>query len=196
MRHPHFAFLGFSGCGDTGHEERRFRGHGPFTGGEGERGGWRGHRGPGRLFASGDLRFLLLELIAQKPRHGYELIKGIEEELGGAYAPSPGIVYPMLTFFEESGWATVTTEGTRKLYSITEEGKAALEENRAAVNAIRERMAAFSGEGRPGMRDPRIMRAMQNVRMALGLRSGKLTEEQRSRIVDVLDRAAREIESV
>ena len=195
MRHFQEHSKAFSGC-HQGSEERHFRGHGPFSGsfGEGERPYWRGRGGPGRLFASGDLRFLLLELIAEKPRHGYELIKAIEEKLGGAYSPSPGIIYPMLTLLEETGLATVIEEGTRKLYSITDEGRKSLEENHAAVEAILERMAAVGGAARPTERDPQIMRAIQNLRMALGLRAGALTPEQRSRIVEIIDAAAREIE--
>lgn len=195
MRYPFEFAKGFSGCSKH-REERHFRGHGPFTGSfeEGDRPFWRGRGGPGRLFASGDLRFLLLELIAEKPRHGYELIKAIEEKLGGAYSPSPGIIYPMLTLLEETGLATVTTEGTRKLYSITEEGRQSLQENRDAVDAILGRMAAVGGAARPAQRDPQIQRAIQNFRMALGLRAGNLTPEQRNRIVEVIDNAAREIE--
>lgn len=195
MRNLYEHFKGSHGCG-KGHEERHFRGHGPFAGpfSEGERPFWRGRGGPGRLFASGDLRFLLLALIAEKPSHGYELIKAIEEKLGGAYSPSPGIIYPMLTLLEETGLATVTNEGTRKLYSITEEGKQSLEENRAAVDAIFGRMSAVGGAARPAERDPQIMRAIQNFRMALGLRAGALTPEQRNRIIEIIDNAAREIE--
>ncbi|HEY3991083.1 MAG TPA: PadR family transcriptional regulator [Acidobacteriaceae bacterium] len=185
------------GC-DRGREERHFRGRGPFAGpfgpfGEGERHSWRG-RGPGRIFASADLRFLLLDLIAEKPRHGYELIKAIEEKLGGAYSPSPGIIYPMLTLLEETGLATVTAEGTRKLYSITEEGKKELAENRSIVDEILARMAAVGSAARPTERDPQIMRAIQNFRMVLTMRAGNLTPEQRSRIVEIIDNAAREIE--
>ena len=184
------------GC-DRGREERHFRGRGPFAGpfggpfGE----GWRG-RGAGRLFASNDLRFLLLALIDEKPRHGYELIKAIEEKLGGAYSPSPGIIYPMLTLFEESGLATVTTEGTRKLYTITEEGKKELAENRDVVDAILNRMAGIGSAARPTDREPQIMRAIQNFRMVLGMSAGNLSPEQRSRIVESIDNAAREIEKV
>ena len=200
MRHPleqlkeHFKES--HGCHGRDREERHFRGHGPFAGpfNEGERPFWRGRGGPGRLFASGDLRFLLLQLIAEKPSHGYELIKAIEEKLGGAYSPSPGIIYPMLTLLEETGLATVTTEGTRKLYSITEEGRQSLEENRSAVDAILNRMSAVGGAARPVERDPQIMRAMQNFHMALRLRAGNLNPEQRNRIIEVIDTAAREIE--
>jgi DNA-binding PadR family transcriptional regulator len=183
------------GC-DRAREERHFRGRGPFAGqfGDAERPFWRGRGGPGRLFASGDLRFLILALIAEKPRHGYELIKAIEEKLGGLYSPSPGVIYPMLTLLEETGLATVTSEGTRKLYSITEEGKKELEENRSAVDEILERMSAVGSAARPNERDPQIMRAIHNFRMALSMRAGNLTAEQRSRIVEIIDNAAREIE--
>ena len=176
-------------------EERHFRGRGPFAGpfGDPERPFWRG-RGIGRLFNSGDLRYLLLDLIAEQPRHGYELIKAIEEKFGGAYSPSPGIIYPMLTLFEETGLATVTSEGTRKLYTITEEGKKELAENRAAVDAILHRIAGIGSAERPAGRDPQIMRAIQNFRMALGMRGGNLTPEQRNKIVEIIDNAARDIE--
>jgi len=201
MKHPFEQlkehFRESHGC-DRAREERHFRGRGPFAGhfgqfGEGERPFWRG-RGPGRIFGSNDLRFLLLDLIAEKPRHGYELIKAIEEKFGGAYSPSPGIIYPMLTLFEETGLATVANEGTRKLYSITEEGKKELEENRGAVDEMLHRMAAVGSAARPTERDPQIMRAIQNFRMALSMRAGNLTPEQRSRIIEVIDNAAREIE--
>jgi DNA-binding PadR family transcriptional regulator len=199
MRHPieqikeHFRES--HGC-DRAREERHFRGRGPFAGqfGDAERPFWRGRGGPGRLFASGDLRFLILALIAEKPRHGYELIKAIEEKLGGLYSPSPGVIYPMLTLLEETGLATVTSEGTRKLYFITEEGKKELEENRSAVDEILERMSAVGSAAGPNERDPQIMRAIHNFRMALSMRAGNLTAEQRSRIVEIIDNAAREIE--
>jgi DNA-binding PadR family transcriptional regulator len=184
------------GC-DRGREERHFRGRGPFAGpfGDAERPFWRG-RGFGRLFGSNDLRYLLLDLIAEKPRHGYEIIKEIEEKFGGAYSPSPGIIYPMLTLFEETGLATVTAEGTRKLYTITEEGKKELEANRETVDAILHRIAGIGSSSRPAAGDPQVMRAIHNFRMALSIRAGNLTPEQRNRIVEIIDNAAREIERV
>src|ERR1700757_1823367 len=98
--------------------------HGEF--GEGQRRGFRGRWGGGmRMFGAGDLRYVILQLISEKPSHGYEIIKSIEEKLGGAYAPSPGVIYPMLTMLEEMGHATVVTDGPRKLYTITEEGSKA-----------------------------------------------------------------------
>src|SRR5712672_2573181 len=106
----------------------RFGGH--------HRGGGRGMRG-GRIFDHGDLRYVLLQLIAEKPCHGYELIKAIEDKLGGMYSPSPGVIYPTLTLLEELGYLrSETAGGTKKLYSVTEEGTAFLTANRAVVDAI------------------------------------------------------------
>src|SRR5215469_18830130 len=102
--------------------------HGEF--GEGRR-GFRGRWGGGmRMFGAGDLRYVILQLISEKPSHGYEIIKSVQGRLGGMYAPSPGVIYPMLTMLEEMGHATVVSEGPRKLYTITEEGSKALGENK------------------------------------------------------------------
>jgi DNA-binding PadR family transcriptional regulator len=139
---------------------------------------------------------VILRLIAEKPSYGYEIIKQIEERLGGAYAPSPGVVYPTLTLLEELGYVTVTVgDGTKKLHTITPEGHAALEANKTAVDALFERMeragAAF-GKGRA----PQIMRAVENFRLALQLKTsqGSLNEEQIRKIVEAIDAAARQIE--
>ena len=111
------------------------RGWGRFAAGvEGE--GWGNMGGNfriGRMLASGDLRLVALYLIEQQPRHGYDLIKAIEEKSAGFYSPSPGIVYPALTFLEEAGYVTSTAEGNKKLYTITEEGRAHLADNREAI---------------------------------------------------------------
>jgi DNA-binding PadR family transcriptional regulator len=87
----------------------------------------------GRMLASGDLRLIALYLIEQQPRHGYDLIKAIEEKSGGFYSPSPGIVYPALTFLEEAGYVTSQSEGNKKLYTITPEGRTHLADNREAI---------------------------------------------------------------
>lgn len=89
----------------------------------------------GRTLASGDLRLVALYLIEQQPRHGYDLIKAVEEQSRGFYSPSPGIVYPALTFLEEAGYVTSETEGNKKLYTITDEGRTHLADNREAIQA-------------------------------------------------------------
>jgi len=92
--------------------------------------------GPGRKLGSADLQLLLLALLAEKPSHGYELIKALDERSNGYYSPSPGMVYPALTYLDEVGHTTVQAEGTKKLYSITEAGLGHLEQNRAAVDTL------------------------------------------------------------
>src|SRR5688572_56843 len=96
----------------------------------------------GRMLAHGDLRLIALALIAEQPRHGYEIIKVLEDKTEGWYAPSPGVVYPTLTYLEEAGYVTVQADGAKRLYTITGEGRAHLEDNRAFVDAVLERLDA------------------------------------------------------
>lgn len=148
----------------------------------------------GRMFRQGDLRLLLLALIAETPRHGYELIREIEARLSGAYAPSPGVVYPTLTLLEEMGFVTSTlTEGTKRQYTITAEGEAHLADNQADVDAIFDRMADTGGDGDVTLR---IIRAMANLRTALKLRLGRggIDDTRAGKIAAALDAAALEIE--
>src|SRR5712691_4644481 len=132
-----------------------------FEGRWASRRGWRGHFGPGkgwggrrgmdggdmvragRMLAQGDLRLIALALIAEQPRHGYEIIKVLEDKTAGWYSPSPGSAYPTLTYREEAGYVTAESEGAKKLYTITDEGRAHLEENRDFVDAVLERLSAI-----------------------------------------------------
>jgi DNA-binding PadR family transcriptional regulator len=146
-----------------------------------------------RFFGAGDLRYVILQQIAEKPSHGYEIIKSIQERLGGTYAPSPGVVYPMLTMLEEMGHATVVSDGARKLYTITEEGSKSLAENKAMVDAIFAKMERVRSE-QGSDRSPQIERAVENFRMALRMKKGPLTTEQVHAITDIIDAAAKQIE--
>jgi DNA-binding PadR family transcriptional regulator len=155
-----------------------------------------GGGGRGRVFDQGELRFVLLALIADAPRHGYEIIKAIEDRVGGSYSPSPGVIYPTLTLINELGFATVSESGGgRKLYTITEEGRANLAENKPQVDAVFARMERASAST-AGERSPQVVRAMENMKMALRLRlsRGPLGEEEAQAIADALDAAARAIE--
>lgn len=127
-------------------------GHRHFGGGGGRHGFFGGPFGGGfrgggmrtaRMLASGDLQLLILLLLSEKPRHGYEIIKAIEEHSSGVYTPSPGMVYPALTYLEETGYAQTTAEGTKKLYSITPDGSAHLAKNRAVADDVWNRLALF-----------------------------------------------------
>jgi len=182
-----------------GCHERRFARHDYELGGgrhgrHRHRWGEGGHR-RGRVFDQGDLRYVILALIGEKPRHGYELIKAIEDKLGGAYTPSPGVVYPTLTLLEELGHARVSAdEGGKKLYELTSEGTAFLEANRATVDAIFGRMAEVSA-AQGGEPAPQVLRAIENLRFALRLKLSRgLSDEQVQAITAILDDAARKIE--
>ena len=170
------------------------RGEGP-EGFHGGRHHWRGGRGGERPFDHGELKLVILALIAERPRHGYEIIKAIEERFGGSYTPSPGVVYPTLTLLEETGNATVLEAGGKKLYTITEEGRAALKTNQAAADAAMNRMQEI-GAAHGSSRSPQLIRAIENFKLALKLRqrSGPITEEQLRKIVEAIDAAATAIE--
>jgi len=149
-----------------------------------------------RFFAHGDLRLVILRLIAEKPRHGYEIIKEIEERVAGAYSPSPGVIYPTLTLLEELGYVAVSPgEGARKLHEITEAGQAFLAANRSAVDALFARMEE-ANQARGGGPAPQILRAMENLKLALRLRLGRgpLTEAQVTAVTAALDAAAVSVE--
>src|SRR5580698_9053863 len=182
--------------GDCRH--RHWRGFG----GRGE--GFEHGFGPGfgpareRFFDTGHLRLVILQLIAEKPSYGYEIIKAIEERLSGGYAPSPGVVYPTLTLLEEEGYATVSSaEGSKKLYTVTEQGAEYLKTNQATVKAIFgriEQAGKVFGRGR----SPQIMRALMNLKFALKMRAGQgnLSPEQTRKITEAIDAAARVISEV
>jgi DNA-binding PadR family transcriptional regulator len=181
---------------DDGHRGGLRGGRRGHRGGGGDRhGDHRGGRRSGRLFDHGELRYVVLALIAEQPRHGYEIIKEIEDRVAGTYTPSPGVIYPTLTLLEEMGHATVSEEGGKKRYAITEEGSAFLDGNRPAVDAAMARMDAFAAEGGGG-RDPQVVRAMENLKLALRLRLGRgpLSEEQARTVAAALDAAALAVE--
>jgi DNA-binding PadR family transcriptional regulator len=173
----------------------RFGGdHGP--------GGWEfdgpGHgRGGGRrrVFDGGELRLVLLKLIADKPRHGYDLIRAIEERTGGAYAPSPGIVYPTLALLSEMGLIDEqVAEGARKLFAITPEGTTHLDQRAAEVAAMFARLDAL-GALRDRTDAVPIRRAMHNLKSVLMHRLGEgLDKERLLDAVALIDEAARKIE--
>src|SRR5262245_56168580 len=125
--HRHCGPSSFEGMWGHGRSWQRRSGSGYGWGGRHGMGGGDMLRA-GRMLAQGDLRLIALALIAEQPRHGYEIIKLLEEKTAGWYSPSPGIVYPTLTFLEEAGYVTAQTQGAKKLYTITAEGQAHLEE--------------------------------------------------------------------
>jgi DNA-binding PadR family transcriptional regulator len=194
-----FTVFGSAGCGPW---ERRRDGWGW---GDAEAWFWGPRRGPGggprrsgRLFDQGDLKLVILGLLDEKPRHGYEIIKALEERAAGLYAPSPGTVYPTLALLEDLGYARAREEeGGRKIYEITDAGRAYLAEHRSTVDDLFERLsdigagplAAAMGELAGGI--GAIARAAYHAASrAHGDR------ERLRKVREVMERAAREIDGL
>lgn len=197
-RHPHHA----AGPRSGRHSPGRGLGRG-FGDGFG-RGPGGGDFPKGRKLSSEELQLILLALLAEQPAHGYELIRLLEEKSGGFYAPSPGMVYPALTYLEEIGHTSVTQQGNRKLYSLTDEGRAFLEQNREHADRILETLArigsrmsevrdAFAGVNAI---DPQAADALHQARHALKLammRKRGCSPEELQRITRILNTAAEDI---
>ena len=179
----------------------------------------RGFGGPGsggfrfgRMLGDGDLRLIALALIEQEPRHGYDIIKALEERSGGFYSPSPGVVYPTLTYLEEAGQVTTKAEGNKKVYTIAEPGIAHLNENRETVEALLEQMESFghkmekarswfdwaedTSEDRPPKAQSKAMKDLDQARRrlrALIVAATEGSDEDQTRIAEILSRASDEI---
>lgn len=187
MRHFHF--------GHREHDAARHAMRHGFFGGRPE-----GGRGPGserrRMFESGELRLVLLKLIEEQPRHGYDLIREIENRSGGAYAPSPGVVYPTMTLLLDMGLAEEeASEGPRKLLAITETGRAHLAERADEVATAMARLAALAKVSARTDAAP-VRRAMQNLKAALQDRLSQetVTREVQLEVARLIDEAAGKIE--
>jgi DNA-binding PadR family transcriptional regulator len=158
-------------------------------------GGW-GRRGRRRMFDSGELRLVLLKLIADQPRHGYDLIRAIEELTHGAYAPSPGVVYPTLTMLQDMGLIEEAPgEGSRKAFQVTAEGEAHLAGKEDEVAGLFERLEDVGGDQRKAGGAP-IKRAVGNLLSALWHRATRddMDEARLHEIAAILDEAAQKIE--
>jgi DNA-binding PadR family transcriptional regulator len=207
--HHHFCHRGYGRFHDEvrayylGRHGRRFGVFaGGFTGGMGM--GGRAFRA-GRRLASGDLQLVLLALLGERPSHGYELIKALEERSGGFYSPSPGMIYPALTWLEEVGYASVAAEGTKKLYSITDAGREYLEDNEDAAAAMLGQLEhigrkmgrvreIFGGpdEDGPAGESREIDAARRDLKQALRDKRGG-SQEEHARIAQILRNAAAKI---
>jgi DNA-binding PadR family transcriptional regulator len=155
-----------------------------------------GHRGGRRrMFDAGALRLTLLLLLQDQPRHGYDFIRALEERTGGAYAPSPGIVYPTLTLLQDLGHIAETTiEGAKRLFSITSAGRAHLDAHRAEAEAALARLDALGAENSRTESGP-VWRAMQNLKLVLHQRlAGEQDKQAAFDIAALIDEAAHKIE--
>jgi len=219
----HHGFGGFGGFGHRGFGHHHGRGFGPGPGfdiglgfgaspvdafgrgrgghrGDGRRGGGPGDAGFGgrgmRVFAQGGLKLLVLGLLERQACHGYEIIKEIEQLVGGDYSPSPGTIYPTLAYLADLGYAVaVDSEGGRKQFSITEAGRQHLAERRAELDLLLSRLDVSRSES-GARRAPELMRAMGNLKTALQLRvaRGTTDPELLRKVAAILDQAALDVE--
>ena len=169
-----------------------------FDWGDGGQGGGGRHRRRDRkrMFEGGELRLVLLKLIADEPRHGYQLIKAVEDLTEGDYAPSPGIVYPTLTMLEDMGHIREQkSKDSKKVFEATDDGRTHLEENEEEVEELFEKLEGHGRTRRHGQR-PEIGRAIGNLMAAMRNRVAAegWNEELLEEVTDILDDAAQRIE--
>jgi DNA-binding PadR family transcriptional regulator len=198
-------FAGYGSCRE-GREERHGRRHGSdfneadFGGrGFGHRGPWRGfgRGGRERLFDAGDIKLVILKLLSEEPSYGYQLMKTMEERLGGGYTPSAGVVYPTLTLLEEEGLATAAETEGKKVYSVTAQGHEYLQANAARVEQLFERLEEAGSGFRRG-RSPELMKAFMDLRgavMSKVLRRNA-TPEQIRKMAEAIHAAAKTIDEM
>lgn len=165
-------------------------GGGPFGR---HRGGPFGGRGR-RMFDPGALRLVVLGLIAEEPRHGYDIIKALEATFQGAYSPSPGAIYPMLTMLEEADLVASEANGNKRRYSITEQGRAYLEENAEELARVKAQIAEVSMRGSETSLGDEVKSLAKAV--FVRLRRGHFSPDQARSVRDILKKARREIEDL
>lgn len=168
-----------------------------FCGPWAERGGWRGRRRRQQIFESGEVKYVILRLLKEKPRHGYEIIKALEDRMGGWYTPSAGTVYPTLQLLEDQGYVRVVESEGKRVYHITPEGEAFLEEHRDVIDDIfdrlRDAVRGFAGGSMAELNAAFTRLAGTAYRQAW--RFGPEDPGLR-RIIEILKRAAEEAEAV
>jgi DNA-binding PadR family transcriptional regulator len=187
---------GFGGHGAPEHGHRR--GFGGRGRGGPERGFARGFgEGRARLFDAGDVKLVILKLLSEQPSYGYQLIKTMEQRLSGGYVPSAGVIYPTLTMLEEEGLATSAAENNKKVFSLTEEGRAYLEANQATVTELFARLEE-AGKSFERGRSPEIMKAFMNLRSAVMARVSResVKPEQIQKITEAINAAAKSIDEL
>ena len=153
----------------------------------------RGGRRRGRMLDQGMLRYVVLKYIGQQPRHGYDLIKILQEQSGGVYSPSPGMIYPMLSMLEDLGYVSVASEGSKKLYQLTSQGQDFLAQNQELAQAIENRLSALREQGAGRVRAKlHALRDAVHERLPLAQGDSVLRE----RMVVVLEKALAEIQAL
>ena len=167
---------------------------GPLLGGLFGRGGPFARARGARMFDAGALRLVTLGYIAEQPRHGYDIIKGLSASFQGAYRPSPGSIYPILRMLEDAGLVSSQSHGPKRLFTITEAGRAYLDEQRAELDKIKAQVAAAAAP----MGEAGVGEAIQALRSALfeKMRQGGFNEARARQLRDLLHKTREEIEKL
>jgi len=153
--------------------------------------------GPARMFEKGDLKYVILDLLKDKPAHGYEIIKELEERFHGFYSPSAGSVYPTLQLLEDIGYVKSAEQDGKKVYTITDEGKKFLTEREDTIGKIRDHVHEFWGENREELRDLMYeFRDFRDVARTFAHRAQRLDKEKVTRIKDIIAKARKDIEMI
>lgn len=158
---------------------------------------WGGHRGE-RIFHKGDFKYLILDLLKEKPRHGYDIIREMEEKFGGFYTPSPGVVYPTLQWLEDMNYVTVQAQDGKKIYTITEEGLKFLSEKEKETEEVKKQMKEWWGswntEFRDEMRD--VMHSLGDLGRMIGQKTRQAGQDKLPQVKEAIANAAKEIERI
>jgi DNA-binding PadR family transcriptional regulator len=148
-----------------------------------------------RLFEKGDLKYVILDLIKDKPSHGYEIIRALEERFHGFYIPSAGSVYPTLQLLEDMGYVTAAEQDGKKVYTITEEGKKFLKERGETMDRIKGHMKDWwDPTTHEEMRD--VMHEIGHLVRSIGKKVHRMDSEKLVRVRDIIARAEREIDAI
>jgi DNA-binding PadR family transcriptional regulator len=158
---------------------------------------WGGNRGE-RIFHKGDFKYLILDLLKDKPRHGYEIIREMEDKFGGFYTPSPGAVYPTLQWLEDMGYVTLQAQDGKKTYTITEEGLKFLSEKEKETDEVKKQMTdwwgSWNNEFRDEMRD--VMRSLGDLGRMIGQKTRQAGQDKLPQVKESIANAAKEIERI
>jgi DNA-binding PadR family transcriptional regulator len=147
-------------------------------------------------FERGDIKYMILDSLRDRPSYGYEIMRALEDRFGGLYSPSAGTVYPTLQMLEELGYVTSAQSEGRKIYTITPAGLAFLEEQKGHMEDVRERMSGWWDRKSSSLEVHDMVDRMKDMLKTVKHNRRKINPEKLRKIREVLDRAQREIEEL
>jgi DNA-binding PadR family transcriptional regulator len=148
-----------------------------------------------RFFRKGELKLLVLELLQEQPRHGYDVMRALKDRFGGVYAPSPGTIYPTLELLADLGLVAGVEQEGKRVYTITTAGRRALEDQAAAIDRIRSRMAPWwEPATREQLRQVHI--ELKGIHRAVARSGGQVERDVLAQITAIIVNARKEVERV